>query len=43
MRILPNSNDLGEIPVDLGHILAHKVPDFILRADDILFIPTKYQ
>jgi polysaccharide export outer membrane protein len=40
MRVLPNSNDRAEIPVDLRTILSGKTPDVPLTADDILFVPT---
>jgi polysaccharide export outer membrane protein len=40
MRVLPDSNDRAEIPVDLRTILSGKTPDVPLTADDILFVPT---
>jgi polysaccharide export outer membrane protein len=40
MRVLPDSNDRAEIPVDLRTILSGKTPDIPLTADDILFVPT---
>jgi polysaccharide export outer membrane protein len=40
MRVLPDSNDRAEIPVDLRNILSGKTPDIPLSADDILFVPT---
>jgi polysaccharide export outer membrane protein len=40
MRVLPDSNDRAEIPVDLRNILSGKTPDIPLTADDILFVPT---
>jgi polysaccharide biosynthesis/export protein len=39
MRVLPDSNDRAEIPVDLRNILSGKTPDVPLTADDILFVP----
>jgi polysaccharide export outer membrane protein len=40
MRVVPGSSDRSEIPVDLKRILAGKLPDVPLAADDILYIPT---
>jgi len=39
MRLLPNSDQRSEIPVDLKTILDGKVPDVALKGDDILFVP----
>jgi polysaccharide export outer membrane protein len=39
MRAVPGSNDRAEIPLDLKGILAGKIPDVPLKADDILFVP----
>lgn len=40
MRTVPGTNNRAEIPVDLKKILAGKIPDVPLKADDILFVPT---
>jgi polysaccharide export outer membrane protein len=40
MRTVPGTDARAEIPVDLTKILANKIDDVPLRADDILFIPT---
>jgi polysaccharide export outer membrane protein len=40
MRTIPGSDTRAEIPVDLSRILANKINDLPLRANDILFIPT---
>jgi polysaccharide export outer membrane protein len=40
MRGIPGSNDRDEIPINLKKILAGKIPDVPLKADDILFVPT---
>jgi polysaccharide export outer membrane protein len=40
MRVVPGSNDRAEIPVDVKRILAGKLPDVPLTADDIFFVPT---
>ena len=40
MRTVPGTDTRAEIPVDLTKILANKIDDLPLKADDILFIPT---
>lgn len=40
MRPIPGGPDRQEIPVDLTAVLAGKVKDIPLKADDILFVPT---
>ena len=40
MRTVPGSDTRTEIPVDLSKILANKINDLPLKANDILFIPT---
>jgi len=40
MRLIENSSNRSEIPVDLKRVLAGKGTDLPLKADDILFIPT---
>jgi polysaccharide export outer membrane protein len=40
MRGIPGSNNRDEIPIDLKKILAGKIPDVPLKADDVLFVPT---
>ena len=39
MRAVPGTNTRSEIPIDLKKILAGKMPDVPLKADDILFVP----
>ena len=39
MRVIENTNNRAEIPVDLKKVLAGKGSDMPLKADDILFIP----
>jgi polysaccharide biosynthesis/export protein len=39
MRQVPGSENHQEIPIDLKKILAGKVPDVPLQADDVLFVP----
>jgi polysaccharide export outer membrane protein len=39
MRAVPGSDDRAEIHLDLKNILAGKIPDVPLKADDILFVP----
>jgi polysaccharide biosynthesis/export protein len=40
IRVMPDTGERTEIPVDLKKVLANKVPDIPLKADDILFVPT---
>ena len=39
-RVVAGANDRAEIPVNLKAILAGKMPDVPLTADDILFVPS---
>jgi len=39
MRAVPGSDERAEIHLDLKNILAGKIPDVPLKADDILFVP----
>lgn len=39
MRPIPGKEDRQEIPIDIKKILAGKIPDVPLKADDILFVP----